>query len=39
MPFAFSEADFHKIVSRETLSRSHKDLNTTDDIGGLTELL
>jgi hypothetical protein len=29
-PFTFREADFHKMKSRETLSRSHNDLNTTD---------
>jgi hypothetical protein len=34
-PFAFWEADFHKIKGRETLSRSHNDLNTTVDNTGL----
>jgi hypothetical protein len=34
---AFGEADFHKIKDRETLSRSHSDLNTTDDNRRLTE--
>jgi hypothetical protein len=36
-PFAFGEADFHKIEGRETLSRSHNYLNTMDDNMGLTE--
>lgn len=29
--FAFGEADLHTIQGRETLSRPHNDLNTTDD--------
>jgi hypothetical protein len=36
-PFAFWEADIHKIKGRGKLSRSHKDLNSTDDNTGLTE--
>jgi hypothetical protein len=36
--FAFGEADFNKITGRETLSRSHKDLNTTEDNRGLTKI-
>jgi hypothetical protein len=32
---AFEEAYFHKIKGTETLSRAHKDLNTTDDTIGL----
>jgi hypothetical protein len=35
--FAFGEADFYKIKDRETLSRSHNDLNTSDGNVGLTE--
>jgi hypothetical protein len=38
-PFTFGEACFHKIKSREALSRSHNDLNTTDDNVSMTELL
>jgi hypothetical protein len=30
-------AGFHKIKGRKTLSRSHNDLNTTDDNVGLTK--
>jgi hypothetical protein len=30
-PFAFGEAYFHKIKSREKPSRSHSNLNTADD--------
>jgi hypothetical protein len=30
-PFAFWKAGFHKIKGREIRSRSHDDLNTTDD--------
>jgi hypothetical protein len=37
--FAFWEEYFHKIKGRETLSRSHNDLNTTDDNVGLSKLL
>jgi hypothetical protein len=33
VPFAFWEADFHKIKGKETLSISHNDLNTTDNTG------
>jgi hypothetical protein len=36
-PLALGEADFHKIKGRETLSKSHNDLNTTDGNVGLTE--
>jgi hypothetical protein len=35
-PFAVWEADFHKSKSREILSRSHNDLNTSDDNVGVT---
>jgi hypothetical protein len=37
VPFAFGEADFHKTKGRDILSRSHNDLNTTEDNIGLTE--
>jgi hypothetical protein len=30
-PLTFLEATFSQIKGQETLSRSHKDLNTTDD--------
>jgi hypothetical protein len=36
VPFTFGEADCHKIMGRETLSRSH-DLNTTVCNVSLTE--
>jgi hypothetical protein len=36
-PFAFWEADLHKMKGRETLSISHNDLNTAADKAGLTE--
>jgi hypothetical protein len=36
-PYAFWEADFHKIKGRETLIRSHNDLKTTDECTGQTE--
>jgi hypothetical protein len=35
--FAFGEEYFHKTKGRETLSRSHNDLNTTNDNVELTE--
>jgi hypothetical protein len=36
-PLALGEEDFHKIKSRETLSRSYKDFNTIDNNVGLSE--
>jgi hypothetical protein len=36
-PFAFCEADFHKIKGRGALSRSRQDLNTLDSNEELTE--
>jgi hypothetical protein len=37
VPLSFGKAGFQKIKGRETLNRSHNDLNTTDDNTGLTE--
>jgi hypothetical protein len=34
----FLEADFHKVEGRETLSRSYRDLNTTGENAGLTDV-
>jgi hypothetical protein len=38
VPFASGEADFHKMKGGEALSKSQKDLNTTDHSMGLTEI-
>jgi hypothetical protein len=32
-PFALGEAEFYKMKGRKTLSRSHNNLNTTDNNG------
>jgi hypothetical protein len=37
--YASWEVGFHKIKGKETLSRSHNNLNTADDDMGLTEPL
>jgi hypothetical protein len=37
--FAFEETDFHKNKGRETLNRSHNNLNATQKSARLAELL